>query len=271
MATTIKVDDTEFRQLLKNHDGFVSRTMPELVRKYSRIACVELANRTQPFSVGGAAANAKKLGEEATSKGINTVIAGKEWMRYFADRSDNESIRERLQSLAAANDVRGFAAFLRSVGMNVPVEVISSGEIGKVHNNNRNKRTGRTFKRIDKIYLTKSGLDSYVKKVVRRVGLSKSGWADAARKIGGVKGDGARGIPAFAKAKRHKSAGGITDRTKDKSNPRVDMQNDTPWVSRICPRSEQLIALQIARDKMIKEADMRLKSAAKNKFEESTQ
>ena len=148
MATTIKIDDREFVQLMKNHEAFVNKTMPELVRKYSRLACVELANRTQPFGVGkGAGDNAKKLGQEAVSEGIKSVIAGKAWMQHFADRSTNESIRERLQAMAGANDTRGFAAFLRSVGMSVPVEMISSGGIGKAHNDNRHKRTGRTFKR----------------------------------------------------------------------------------------------------------------------------
>ena len=272
MATTIKIDDREFINLMKNHEAFVSKTMPELVRKYSRIAAVELANRTQPFSVGnGAGGKAKELGQAAVSKGINTVIAGKSWMQYFADRSTNESIRERLQAMAAANDTRGFAEFLRSVGMSAPVEVISSGGIGKAHNDNRHKRTGRTFKRIDKIYLTKSGLDSYVKKMTRRVGLSKSGWADCARKIGGVKGDGARGIPAFAKSKHHKSAGAITDHTRDKDNPRIIMRNEIPWISRICPAIEQKNALTLARNKMLYEANRILRAAAKNNFQESIQ
>ena len=271
MATTIKVDDSTLVQLLKNHEGFVSKTMPELVRKYSRIACVELANRTQPFSVGAKSEGAKKLGEDAVKIGITGVIPEKAYFQFIVDSTSNDTLRERLQGYVASGQWKKFAEVMVSVGMWKEAKVISGREIGTIHKQHRSKSTGRALSTKGKMYLAKSGPDAYIKKIQKRVGLSKSGWADAARKIGGVKGDGARGIPAFAKAKRHKSAGGITDRTKDKTNPRVDMQNDTPWVSRICPRSEQLIALQIARDKMIKEADMRLKSAAKNKFEESTQ
>ena len=109
-----------------------------------------------------------------------------------------------------------------------------------------------------------NGIDGYVETIAKRLGYAKSGWAECARTIGGIKGDGARGIPAFAK--RHKAKNADVDLTKLKSigNPHVTMTNLTFWVSRLLPEQKQNEALLIAKEKMIKMMNIVFDYVAKN-------
>jgi hypothetical protein len=266
MSGKITVDSKELDEILKNHELFVKKSVPEMVRKYSRLCAVELANRTQPFSVGtGAGKKAEGLGKGAVDKGVGTVIAGPAALQLIVDKTTSEKLKAQLQGHLTSNNMKAFGSALKAVGMYKDYEMLSKSQLGDAHKNHRSKKTGRSYSP-KKEFLTAANLGAYIKKVQKRVGLSKSGWADCARKIGGIKGDGARGIPAFAKAKRHGSHGHVTFKLKGK-NPSIAMRNDIPWISRICPSSEQKKALGIAKDKMIKEMNQRLKAATKNNFD----
>jgi hypothetical protein len=113
--------------------------------------------------------------------------------------------------------------------------------------------------------ISTSGLQTYTNEIMRRVGLSKAAWADCARLIGGTKGDAARGIPAFAKAKRHAKSGKIINGIH-KGNPYITMTSEIPWASRILRIDEIRFAHHIVRDKMIKMANKMIKHAAKTNF-----
>ena len=267
MSAKITVDSKELDEILKNHEAFVKKSVPEMVRKYSRLCAVELANRTQPFSVGsGAGKKAEGKGKKAVSVGVGKVIPSKERLQIIADATTNEKLRKQLQSNINSGNMAAFGASLKAVGMYKDYQVLSKSQISDVHKQYRSKITGRSLSPRKTAFLTSANLGAYIKKIQKRVGLSKSGWADCARKIGGLKGDGARGIPAFAKTKRHGSHGRVTFNLKG-DNPSVTMRNDIPWISRICPPKEQMMALKIAKDKMIKEMNHRLKAATKTNFD----
>lgn len=263
----IKVNKTALQKKLERHEAYVKTSVPQLVRKYARIYAVELANRTQPFSVGkGAGAKAKKLGEDAVEKGITRVMPRREYFQFIVDSTESEAIKKRLQTLIASNQWQAFADAMVAVGMWKEARAVSGDEIKKTHQAHRNPKTGRTLgiMRQKKMFLAGSEVDGYISEVKKRVGLTKSAWADCARSIGGVNGDGARGIPAFAKSKKHKTGGTAKDRTNGGKKPAIDMTNELPWASTACPPREQDTAGKIARDKMIKEAGKILDYLAKN-------
>jgi hypothetical protein len=101
--------------------------------------------------------------------------------------------------------------------------------------------------------------------VQKRVGFSKSAWAECAEYIGGVKGDATRGIPAWAKSKDNIAKGVIQDGIKSR-NPFIRMESRLPWASKILPVSEIKHAHHIVREKMIKQANYMIKHAAKKNF-----
>jgi hypothetical protein len=266
MPSKITVDSKELDGMLRNFEAFVEKSVPDLVRKYARLAAVELANRTQPFSVGaGAGAKAKKDGENAIENDIHKIIPSHIRFQAIVDATTSESLRKRLQGYLSSNNMTAFGTILKNVGMFKDFEVISKSQLPGVHKDHRSSRTGRTSSK-QKTLLTSASVSAYIKKVQKKVGMGKAGWADCARKIGGLAGDGARGIPAFAKAARHGSYGSVTMKLKGE-NPSVRMTNEIPWSSRICDDRQQKMALDIARDKMAKEMDKRIRAAAKTNFD----
>lgn len=267
----ITVDSKSLRQVLSDHSYFSRFTVPKLVRKYARLCAVELANRTQPFSVGqgGGRGEAYTQGSTRVKNDIGKVLRGKDDLRAMAEYMDDEKIRARVLALIdsgnleAASKVFANCGFTKSWG---GYELVRGrAEMKKIHNANRRMRTdGHTINKPGKLYVTTTSAEPYIKQVVKRVGMSKGGWAECARQIGGVQGDGARGIPSWAK--RIKAGGEVVDRSTDKRNPHFVMTNTYPWISRICTPIEQKRAVSMAIDKMILEMGKALAAEAKNQY-----
>jgi hypothetical protein len=264
MAITVNADN--LKSVLEQYSILTGKGIPELMRSSARLCAVELANRTQPFSVGKvseAGAKAKIAGDTRTSNDIGKIIKTKTRLDEIFSKTKSEKLRASLVKLANAGQWQELKAVFEKVGFS-GLEFISSTQAFKAaHKYNRSRTTGQTFKKADKVYIATSGLPTYIQEVVKRVGLSKSGWAECARKIGGVKGDAARGIPAFAK--RHSADFGKVSENISGANTSFTMTNTIPWANKVCRPSEQRVALTTAKTKMIEQMRRAIKAAAKPK------
>ena len=264
----VKVDASNLKEMLLRFEQVTGKSMPQIVRSHARICAVELANRTQPFSVGSGAGPAViARGTMYLRKDILKAVKDKGKLDEKAQQIQDEKLRTRLQAMIASGNEAGIAALLKACGVIKTVQnfhsVRGNSDIGDIHKSNRSKRTGHTLSTRGEYYFAKTGFDGYVKTVAKRLGYAKSGWAEAARKIGGVKGDGARGIPAFAKRQKGNN-GEAKDNTERKDSPHFTMTNTTPWVSRLLPPRKQTDATNVARDKMIKAMNKVFAYVAKN-------
>lgn len=265
----VKVDASNLKEMLLRFEQVTGKSMPQIVRAHARICAVELANRTQPFTGGG------KGGAEVLARG--TKYLRKDLLKITKDRAaldekieriEDEKIRLRLRAAVARGDQPRIAALLAAVkSIKHPSDfrsVSGPGDMGEIHKNHRSPRTGHARSTRPVYHYASRGIDGYVKMIAKRLGYAKSGWAECAREIGGIKGDGARGIPAFAK--RHKAKNADVDLTKlaSPSNPHITMTNTTFWTSRLLPEHKQKGAGDIARGKMIKAMNKVFAYVAKN-------
>lgn len=262
MPITVNADN--LTSVLLQYATLTGKGITELMRSNARLCAVELANRTQPFSVGkGAGANAKTAGESRTANDIGKVIKSKDRLEEITSKTQSEKLRANLSNLAASGRWDALRAVFQNLGFGV-IEFVSSPQAFQAaHKYNRSRATGRTFKKADKLYIATSGLPAYIKEIVKRVGLSKSGWAECARQIGGVKGDAARGIPAFAK--RHNAGFGKVSESIAGAKTSFTLINTIPWADKVCRPSEQRAALTIAKTKMMEQMRRAIKAAAKPK------
>lgn len=265
MAAKIKTDTTQLENVLLHFVQFAEKTIPVLVRQHARLLAVELANRTQPFSVGGKVKNAQIVGKNAVNNDIFKVFRTKKTLQSVIDKTRRKQYREYLQNILIEGNYKKIGEAFKEVGMIDQYELLSKSAISAKHKSHRNKKTGRTYSPKRNMFIVKSGLPTYVNQMEKRVGFSKSAWAHCARLIGGIKGDPARNIPAFAKSKNHQPHGKIIDRI-NKKNPYITMTSTIPWASRILPSNEIKIAHHIVREKMIKMANYMIKHAAKQNF-----
>ncbi len=264
----VKVDASNLKEMLARFSEVTGKSMPQIVRAHARICAVELANRTQPFTGGGKNGSAiLARGTENLKKDILKPVKDTEKLRAKADGLRNEKMRVRMQYVVASGSQTAIAALLMACRTIVSVSNFkpTSGvaNIKTAHRSRRSKTTGHSLSASPDYNYAQTGLDGYVKQAAKMVGYAKSGWAEAARKIGGVKGDGARGIPAFAKRQK-KDNGDARDNSDNKNSPHFIIINSTPWVSRLIPTSQQNEAKSATRYRMIKAMNRVFAYVAKN-------
>jgi hypothetical protein len=264
--TYIQLDAKGMEDVMKKLAYATGKTIPQLVRAYARVCAVELANRTQPFSVGkgvGKAALERQKGYLHNE--LLKVAKDKEALDAKATSIADAYLRGKLQEAIASGKHESIAQMLVMVGTIKHVgefnPVSGPSHMKQIHR--RSTRTGKTLSTRPIYHFAKKGIQGYVNLIAKRIGYTKSGWAKCARDIGGVKGDGGRGIPAFAK-KMNTGNGRVVDNSSDKSNPHFIMTNTTPWVSRILDKGEESQASHNARVRMIKGMNIALREIAKS-------
>jgi hypothetical protein len=231
--------------ILSRFDELVKDGVPDLVRRHARLLCVQLAHRTQPFSVGEKGkGKAYNQSERRVDWDVKMIIRGNDQLMKIAEGLSSEKLRDRMETLIQSGNMEAVAKILESTGLvvkkgNRPNLIKGTAKYKAAHRKGRNKRTGRAYKsqHVFNMAANQNQLTSYIKKAQKRIGYAKAGWADCARKINAINGDGARGIPAWAKSKKGGS-GRVVDMTRNSKNPSVSMTNEVGYVSRILPDRE---------------------------------
>ena len=233
-----KFTATKLENILTDYAQIREQTIPDAVVANARLLCVELARRTQPF---GDDNKARAAGEGRTTKDIGKIIKTEDQLTQMALEVDSEKIRNRLLFLITGGRFDVVQRIFSNIGfLNTwgGMQIISSGDIKSTHNDSRIKTTGRTRARGWKLNIAKQGeLDSYIAGVIKRVGLSKAGWAECAKQLPQVvKGSMTRGIPGWVT--RHAGSGSVQDNSRNLKNPSVKLTNSTPWADRVIPEKE---------------------------------
>jgi len=231
-------DFTRFDELLREYKDIKEITLPDAVALHARLVCVELGRRTQPFGFGG---DSQMQGETRVQKDIQQIIKMPAWLLDVAARLRNQRLAQRLRLLTLNASWSSVKALLSNARFG-DFEHIGSN-VAATHNAHRAPRTGRTYRRASKLFVTESStLHSYIEQEKRRVGLSKAGWAAAAQSLRQViSGSQTRGFPGWVL--RNNGSGFAVDMTRNDTNPRASMTNGTPWADRVIPLSEQISAL----------------------------
>ena len=254
-----KFTATKLENILTDYAQIREQTIPDAVVANARLLCVELARRTQPF---GDDNKARAAGEGRTTKDIGKIIKTEDQLTQMALEVDSEKIRNRLLFLITGGRFDVVERIFSNIGfLNTwgGMQIISGGGIKSTHNDSRIKTTGRTRARGWKLNIAKQGeLDSYIAEIIKRVGLSKAGWAECAKQLPQVvKGSMTRGIPGWVT--RNTGSGSVQDRSRNASNPSVQLTNSTPWASQIIPENEIASAKAVVITKMIQQMKRILK------------
>jgi len=268
---SIRADTKDIRAVLAKHSEFVQKTVPEMVRAHARLCAVQLALRTAPFSVGSKEASARKGGETTIRNDFKKVMNTKADLHMYIENMSSDSLREKLKKMMFDGKWAALIKLSNKLGLASGIggiEMVKGAGLRAIHEKHRDKRTGRVSKKPDKYYVASVDTEGYIKKRLKRVGMSKGGWAQCARLVGNLKAgkngkaaDNARGIPQWVK--RHKHGGEVKDKTNNTKNPHVIMTNTIPWISNICNKADQKIAVRVATEMMFESFQKALKAAAK--------
>jgi hypothetical protein len=150
---------------------------------------------------------------------------------------------------------------------------LSGAQVGQMDNGQEHRRArfGK-YRRVPanqfvRLVVTKPPpLDKYVKRKQALIGMTKAGWAAAARGLGGDqpfrKQGGSVKVPAWVK-KQKRADGYAEDRSRDPRSPYISVTNNVPWVGSVLTKyalNDTLLYRQIA---MVKRLGYVLRQAAK--------
>lgn len=309
MKVTAITDAGDLRGKLHEFQRVVGREASGAVRQYARLACVYLANSTQPYSgknKDGKSENkrAKQLGEMAVEMDINKVF-------YHPDsgglaRALTEKAMESYQYRAAQSSSKFWAGKTRSQPFNAEkarssflrrIETYIAGKnrgalrkilkdfkwMGvidridpQLHQQARSGPRRKVKKRPGRMFLVLGGswgaTRSYARKVKKNVGIAKSGWASCANQIQvDQKQAQTAGIPAWVTRHASSRNGHIKDNSKDHGNPRVTMTNKVPWTSQNLTPNETMKSLNLARDNFVKYMNRTIRAELKRQLQAASQ
>ena len=267
-----KFETKGLQNILEEYAELREQTIPDAVVASARLLCVELARRTQPF---GDKDNAKKAGEKAI-------------IRDLLGRGGGGSVRAGLFASGDFNDGMGYEWY--ATGPHVRLFIskdgyaygtdksffkqdVSQGEMRAFHKSKfvngkmssaggRDRSIGR-WKFLDKWFVPKAALTSYVDSQILKVGWAKAAWAACARELRKVtSGSATRGIPSWVT--RHDSPNSdVVDNSRNLTNPSVTLINATKYASDVLPASEVQNAKNIVIGKMVNQMRNILKKRQK--------
>lgn len=239
--------------MLAKYAQLSGRGIADLVRANARLAAVELANRTDPWTdkKDNKGADVLREASAAVTEDVQKVIKTKDvFETYIHGHFQDDKIKQRLLQVFRSGRYDIIAKIMFNCGMITSednIKQISGDSAHSATHIEYRKSNGRTKSPKDAKYISQGGFNSYLQKVFKRIGYAKSGWAECAREIGGIKGDGARGIPAFAKRQR-----GNNFNVNKIGDKQFEMVNSTPYIDRLCKSSTKSAAVDVASDNLLK-------------------
>ena len=252
----IKFENLKFEQIMKDYATIRETTIPDAVHLNARLLCVEFARRTQAFGKD------EKVGTERVRKDISNIIKPPVYFLQFLGKTQSERLKKTLTKNFNARNWIGLKSTLAAVGMGSEAfTVVESGDYASIHRENRNAKTGRTFKRPQKFYLgaDSTSLFNYIKERQQKVGLAKAGWAECALKLKKV--ISRSQTYDFEKwwLRNKPGTGSVQDNTSNVSAPTVTLTNSLPWADSVLRLTEQLIGMAFVAQKMKKQMETILK------------
>jgi hypothetical protein len=268
----MKFESKGLKNILDQYAELREQTIPDAVVAASRLLCVELARRTQPF---GDKDDAKKAGENAIRRdllgkgGGGTVRAG-----IFSGHDFNPDMG--FEWYATGPHVRLFISkdgYAYGTDKTYFKDSISQGEMRSIHkskfvNGKMSSAGGRTrdigrWRFIEKWFVPREALNSYIDSQILKVGWAKAAWAACARELRKVvKGKATGKIPAWVT--RHDSPNSdVVDNSRNLTNPSVTLINATKYASQVLPASEVQNAKNAIIGRMVNQMTMILKKRKK--------
>jgi hypothetical protein len=271
-------DTSDLRGRLQLFSSIVGKEISETIRQHARLACVTLANTTQPYS--GADEEGASMSKEGKRVGEQSILNDVSKVFYTANeptRGFENSLKEKVDQSRRSDRAKdsfkakierycrsGNAEYIAWLARFFKTERVQLD--GFDRNLYHNARTGRrtSVPKKTKMLALVIGADGELAKFkderMRRAGMGKAGWAVCAEAIPVKQAQSAtRGIPQWVTRHKGRASGSIVDISQDPVNPRVKMTNAMPWVSELLSPSQAMYALNLTRNKFVKYMNQAIK------------
>lgn len=272
-------DTSDLRGRLSEFSRITGKEISESIRQHARLACVTLANTTQPYSgkdEEGASMSkeGKRIGEQSILNDVSKVFyTANEPTRGYENslkekvdqsrRSDKakESFKAKIERYCRSGNSEQIAWLARFFKTErVQLDGFDRGLYDSARTGRRTNVPKKT-KMLALVIGADGELDKFKQERMKRAGMGKAGWAVCAEAIPVKQAQSAtRGIPQWVTRHKGRARGSIVDMSQDPTNPRVRMTNAMPWVSELLSPSQAMSALKLTRDKFVKYMNTSIKT-----------
>jgi len=273
MKINVMTDTSNLSGRLELWSKLVGKEISDGVKQYARLACVGLANTTQPFSGKGSQVEGLRLGEKSILNDVSKVFyTANEPTRGYelslkkkvdqSKRSEKskasfKSKIERYCRSGNSGQLAWLAGFFKTE--RVQLDGFDRGLYSAARTGKRTNVPKKT-KMLALVIGANGELEKFKQERMRTVGMGKAGWAVCAEAIPVTrKRASTDGIPKWVTRHKKTASGYVADLSNDLINPRVRMTNAMPWVSRLISESQALKALEIEREKFVKYMNTQIK------------
>ena len=277
MKISAMTDTANLSERLEVWRKLVGKEISDGVRQYARLACVGLANTTQPYSGKGSQVKGRQLGEQSILNDVSKVFytadsptRGYELsLKKKVDQSNRSekqkrTFKQKIENICQSGDA-GRIAWLARFFKTERVQL--DGIDRSLYQNARTGPRTNVPKRTKMLALVIGGsgeLEKFKKERMRTAGMGKAGWAVCAEAIPLTrKRASTDGIPKWVTRHKKIASGYVADLSNDPINPRVRMTNAMPWVSTLLSQSQALQALRIEREKFVAYMNTQIKAELK--------
>jgi hypothetical protein len=241
MEGFIKVESEGVDQLLRDFREATGKPMGAFIADRSGAMGRYFAEATQPIAGLGASdpmkdqpdgfsIKAKQLGWAAVTRDISRVYSPPSKTYNDIQERHGQRLAKAFTALIKSGHYEDAKAMLERLGMRGAMLDIITFDGGALHQRNRNSRGRVNEGKKPVIVANPEALKHYVMKIKKRVGWAKSGWITAAKQI--AKSRGYAGLPTWM---RQPAPGSGTDRSMNKENPHVILQNLVRYMGDLVP------------------------------------
>jgi hypothetical protein len=279
MKITAMTDTSDLRGRLALFSSIVGKEISESIKQHARLACVSLANTTQPYSGkdeegSSKSKEGKRIGEQSIlndvskvfytanepTRGYENSLKGKvDQSRRSGKSKDSFKAKiERYCRSGNSEQIAWLARFFKTERVQ-----LDSFDRGLYHAARTGRRTNvpKKSKMLALVIGADGELQKFKEERMKRAGMAKAGWAVCAEAIPVKQAQSAtRGIPQWVTRHKGRASGSIVDMSQDVANPRVKMTNSMPWVSELLSASQATASLNLTRDKFVKYMNTAIKT-----------
>ena len=214
-----------------------------VLKRLGRLEAVSFARSTQPYTTGEDFASSLKAGQGAVDRDIRRLFKTGGAVYAEIKASGDKPLADAFYSQYQVGKIKGkkgAEVLMQKSNTKYKTLKIERKINASLHKESRDGRGRVARNRLPKqVVAGDKALEAYIKKKQAMVGLAKSGWASAAREMGG-----ARGIPSWAK--RWTNTGSATDKTGSGNMQSVIIESKVKYASQSLPAGEEEKALRIA-------------------------
>ena len=239
-----------------------------VLKRLGRLEAVSFARSTQPYTSGNDFESSRKVGQGAVARDIRRIFKTGGDVYAEIRATGDKPLASAFYIAYQGNKLKGkkgAEALMQKSSTKYKTLKIERKINASLHKESRDGRGRVARNRLPKqVVAGDKALEGYIAKKQKMVGLAKSGWASAAREMGGAK-----DIPSWAK--RWTNTGSATDKTGGTNMQSVIIESKVKYASQSLPAGEEEKALRIAagrlreslqqaKDKRIAKANAKLTS-----------